>query len=129
MPLKHRSFPRTDIGYIRCQKIKNMRKSGGPDLRSGIQLLLALGPRFRGGERKKISARRVSPCIGRFSGRLARRQKARVQAAVAAGSAAGGAISEKLRGDVEALARNLGDAIADKVIEYAITQGWVQKPA
>lgn len=50
-------------------------------------------------------------------------------AAVAVGSAAGGAVSEKLRADVEALAKNLGDAIADKVIDYAVQQGWIAKPA
>jgi hypothetical protein len=38
-------------------------------------------------------------------------------------------VSEKLRADVEALAKNLGDAIADKVIDYAVSQGWIAKAA
>lgn len=52
-------------------------------------------------------------------------------AAISAITAVGGAASEKLSADVEAQARALGHAAAEKIITYAKEQGWVPdaKPA
>lgn len=48
--------------------------------------------------------------------------------AVSAATTAGGVLSEKLSADVEAEARRLGQAAAQRVITYATEQGWVSKP-
>jgi hypothetical protein len=50
-------------------------------------------------------------------------------AAIAAVIAAGGVASEKLSADVEAQARSLGHAAAEKIVAYAKEQGWLAKPA
>lgn len=54
---------------------------------------------------------------------------AATSAAIAAAAAAGGIASEKLSADVEAQARSLGRAAAEKIIAYAKEQGWLNKPA
>lgn len=47
-------------------------------------------------------------------------------AAITAITVAGGVASEKLSADVQAQARSLGRAAADKILAYARTQGWIQ---
>ncbi|MGE0564173.1 MAG: DUF4410 domain-containing protein [Pseudolabrys sp.] len=82
--------------------------------------------------RKQLLSFRADADSGRRPGAVATAPVAGATAgaAAAAGSAAAsGAAGQILRADVEVLARNLGNAIADKVIEYAIAQGWVPKPA
>jgi hypothetical protein len=49
-------------------------------------------------------------------------------AAIGAVLAGGGMVSEKLSADVEAQARGLGRAAAEKIIAYAKEQGWLEKP-
>lgn len=46
-------------------------------------------------------------------------------AAISAITAAGGAVSEKLSADVEAQARSLGRAAAEKILTYVRDQGWL----
>jgi hypothetical protein len=50
-------------------------------------------------------------------------------AAISAVTSVGGAAVEKLSADVEAQARSLGRAAAEKIVEYAKQQGWLEKPA
>jgi hypothetical protein len=45
--------------------------------------------------------------------------------AISAAAAAGGAVSEKLSADVEAQARSIGRAAAEKIIAYEREQGWL----
>jgi hypothetical protein len=54
---------------------------------------------------------------------------AATSAAIAAVAVAGGVAAEKLSADVEAQARSLGRAAAEKIIAYAREQGWLNKPA
>jgi hypothetical protein len=77
--------------------------------------------------RHKLLTFRAEADSGRKPGAVATAPVSAARGVAVAGAAVGVA-SEKLRADVEALARNLGDAIADKVVEYAVTQGWIQKP-
>jgi len=49
--------------------------------------------------------------------------------AIAAALAAENALPEKLSPEVEAQARGLGRAIAEKIVAYAKEQGWLEKPA
>lgn len=81
--------------------------------------------------RKQLLTFRAEADSGRRPGAIATAPVSAAQSGVAVaagGAAASGVVSQKLRGDVEALARNLGDAIADRVIEYARAQGWLKQP-
>jgi hypothetical protein len=49
-------------------------------------------------------------------------------AITAATGVAGSVLSQKLSANVEALARNLGDAVADRVIALATEHGWLSRP-
>jgi Domain of unknown function (DUF4410) len=51
------------------------------------------------------------------------------EAAIAASLVASNAAKERLSPDVEAQARGLGRAIAEKILGYAKEQGWLEKPA
>jgi hypothetical protein len=51
------------------------------------------------------------------------------EAAIAASLVASNAAKERLSPDVEAQARGLGRAIAEKVLGYAKEQGWLERPA
>jgi hypothetical protein len=63
---------------------------------------------------------------GKRPGAVARPAR-RIAGAVA--GAAAGAVSEKLSGDVDALARRIGAEVAKHVIAFAGQQGWIRGPA
>jgi len=109
-------------GQLRAADRSTRSPRNPVDFRSGVVAEIAVS-RTSDGKKAQLLAFAAQAQKGVGAGPLAEAQNAAIKAALASQSVP----TQNLSPDIEAQARGLGRAIADKITAYAIQQGWVHK--